>query len=265
MKSVLVMLMLAASVTFAGEVLLEANDAAAWPGKVKAVADNAFAVPATNRTISVNSIKVDAEKTIRISGEFRFPGTVEKGAALLYFGFRPMAEDGKVINALNINQAAKTALTELAAPAAKGDTKLIVKDASTWTKLTKYYRIAFFVNADFSDMPNYKLSPIPKTVTAKEDGTYLVELHGPLAFDAPAGTALRMHTDSSNFIYSGSAGGKLTPEWQTFSGTIKGMRPGAGNRFWWKGSHMAQVVFFAHGARISGNLEFRNIKVEIAD
>ena len=267
MRKLLPLLLAVAFCAFAGEIILDATKADAWSARVKPVEGDVLTTPSATHTISVASFAVDPAKPVKLSGEFRFVGKMEKGPVNFCFGFRPLMENGKVISAASINYISKAyALTETTADAAKGDMKIILKDTSTWKRLNKYARLAFDAKPDYSDMPNFKLSNTISKVTPQEDGTYLVEFTKALDFDVPAGTTVRVQCDSSTYIYTASTGNnKVTEEWKSYSGIIKGMQPGAVPKAWWMGTAKANVVFFTHGSGHSGKLEFRNIKVETVD
>ena len=266
MRSFLTLALLTSFTAFAGEIIFDGSDASAWTGPVAKTDGQGLSAPAGNRIFSRKSFAIKPAKTIRISGEFRYVGKPAGESALLCFGFKPMSKDGIVIASVNINPDRNAAMTQTAADVSRGDSEVIVKNAATWKKLSKYAYIAFFVKKDFSDLPNRKLSARVKQVVPREDGSCAVTLLSPLKFDVPAGTDVRVHNDSSTYIYTGSRGyAKLTPEWKTFSDTIKGMRPGAGSQNWWAGTTAANVVFFASGLKSDDRIEFRNIKVEILD
>lgn len=266
MRTFLTLALLTAYTAFAGEVLFDGADASAWPKTVGKAENGAFSIAAGQRLFSLKSFEIKPEKTIKISGEFRYAGEIGEKPVLLCFGFKPMSRDGAVIASVNVNPDSNAAMVKTAADASKGDTMVIVKDAATWNSLSKYAYLAFFARKDFSDLPNRKLSARVKQVTPRKDGTCAVELLAPLKFDVPAGTEVRVHNDSSTYIYAGSQGyAKLAADWKLLSGTIKGARPGAGARNWWMGTTAANVVFFANGPKLDGRVEFRNVKVEIVD
>lgn len=266
MRTFLSLTLLASFTAFASEILFDGSEASAWPGIVGKTEDGSFSVPAGKRVFSSNSFKIQPDKTTRISGEFRYVSAAGEKSGPLCFGFKPMSKDGIVIASVNVNPDSNTVMAQTAIDASRGDSTVIVKNASTWKKLSKYAYLAFYAKEDLSDLPNRKLSSKVKQVTLREDGTIAVELRSPLKFDVPAGTGVRVHNDSSTFIYTGSQGYfKLAGEWKVLSGTIKGFRPGAGIRSWWMGTTSANVVFFANGHKPDDRIEFRKIKVETLD
>ena len=267
MRKLLPLLLAVAFCAFAGEIILDATKADAWSNRVKPAEGDVLTTPSATHTVSVASFDVDPAKPVKLSGEFRFVGKMEKGPVNFCFGFRPLTAEGRVISPSTINYISRAfALTETTAAAAKGDTKIVLKDTSTWKKLNKYARLAFDAKPDFSDMPNFKLSNFITKVTPQEDGTSLVDFAKPLDFDVPAGTTVRVQCDSSTYIYTASTGNnKVTEEWKSYSGIIKGMQPGAVPKAWWMGTAKANIVFFTHGPGHSGKLEFRNVKVETVD
>ena len=268
MKKLFALLFTITCCAFAGELLFDGNDAAAWPKRVKANPNNEFSVGSRIQIISLKGFKVDTTKQMRITGEFRFNGTIKDGgdSVSFCFGFCPLTEDGKQIFPCNINPLVKYSVAELVADAPKGSTSITIKNAANWANLMKYAHLAFFAKPDFSDLPNFNIGMNPKNFKDNGDGTYSIELGKPLAFDAPAGTAIRIQADSSTFIYAGSAGqNKLSSEWKTFTGVIKDVRRGPASKFWWVGTSSAKVVLFTTGNNHTGTIEFRNVKVEYVD
>lgn len=250
------------------ETVLEANQAANWPARqvtsrVENDGSTVFVLKARSQAIGLQKFEVDPDATYTLSGEFRSSSDVE--VKPIYFGFRPIDEKGRGILPQHVNIVAGTQLTELAADAKKGDTKLRLKDASSWKNDQSYSLVAFDAREDLSDLPNaVNSTTIEKgSITKLDDGTYELTLTKPLTLDRPAGTVVRQHASGGTYHYTAAGGRAIKGEWTTLSGKIKGIQAsGLLNTQWRRGTKQAQIIILHNGKQDQSNLEFRNIKVE---
>ena len=142
-------------------------------------------------------------------------------------------KDGKWIHGMEACPVSGT-LTELAAPAKKGDRIIKLKDASKWQKRPS--NIAFHAKADESDLPNRDLSPYVTSVE-QMDGVWEVTLRTALRKSYEAGTLCRQQSGSP-FHYI-RLGANLKDEWSTFSAVIP---PSA----IWRGAASMKIVCFSN-------------------
>lgn len=262
---------LLATTPLTAETVFESTGPESWNNikKITAVADQEqsvtlrVALPVNvNQVVSSVRIPIDPKTTYTLSGEFRLS---EPGKARpFYFGFRPLDKRGRTITAVMVNAVAGARITELAADAKKGDQMLILKDASSWKIDKAHYLVAFGAREDGSDLPNRTLSNYlaQEEIQKRADGTYELRLNQPLGSDQAAGTAVRLHASGGTYPYTAAAGRELTGEWQTFSGTIGGIRQqGLSSTQWRPGTVQADVFFFCR-AENDAHIQFRNLKVE---
>ena len=102
-------------------------------------------------------------------------------------------KDRKRIGFHNVSADATT-LTRLLQPAVKGETSVIVEDASQWDFPRKGKLLALDAAKDESDVPNRALCYYIKSVEKDEKG-YRVEFDRPLLFNRPSGCGVRLHKD----------------------------------------------------------------------
>ena len=218
---------------------------------------------ANNREMRGKRFHVDKSGTYRISGEFRISGVPGNKLGNFFFGFAPYTADNRLIHPETIRPI-NTGIWLLAKAVSPGDTCLILKNTD-WKINTQYLCIAFDARKDFSDLPNFALSPrLKKTPAVKNaDGTFTITLTAPMKFSRPAGTPVRLHSADANHIYAAGKNLGLTDQWQKLDGTVSGEAVrGAVSDRWWHGTRSAAPVFRYAGKTVPGGvIEFRNITV----
>lgn len=243
----------------AAEVCMELNKPADWknPKIVKAGSD-CLTVPSVQQ-ISAKTFAVNKGKTYTISGEFRSTDASKTGARLL-IGFSPLTADGKVISATSVMMA-NTQLGELAEAAAPGAKQIKVKNVSAWKINSAIFQVAFNAKADFSDLPNFDLSPklIHGALAVDANGVATLKFKTPLTKAYPAGTRIRLHRAGDYYLFVGLKTNpkKLTTEWQRFYGQVSG-KGGPGIRVWYPGTAKAYAAILPLNA---GRIEIRDLQV----
>jgi hypothetical protein len=215
---------------------------------------------------SGTSLKIDAQKSYRLSGSFR--QTAESGAAALYFGVAPLDDEEKAINSNQVNVVAGTE-TELAVNCQPTDTVVTIKAGANWDitpEGSTYECIAFDVDSsgNYADLPNSNLSKLGVVEVAKTGNGVEVTLAKPCGVTYLAGTKVRKHLASSNAIYACAAGKNLPQEWTELSGNIEpGSLFGNPKDKWWKGTKRAKFVIIVRGASdVIPQFEFKDIRLE---
>lgn len=204
---------------------------------------------------SREKIDLDMNKTYKISGRIRkIPGT--EGETFFWIGVIPFNGDGVRIPSSAVNLSPGN-ITELTAPAKKGETQLAVKDASGWNGKKRYEVAAFHAKADGSDIPNMDVSPVIEKIEQK-NGSWILSLKEPLKKDYPVGTVIRnqRHGAAYHYIIAKNA----PADWLDFSVTLKGdagakgFAPGK----WWSGTKSMKLIFFTQKA---AGVEIRDLAV----
>jgi hypothetical protein len=184
-------------------------------------------------------IEIDPTKAYKLSGSFKSIGK-DKGRA--YLGL-VMCDAKKRTILRSYITIKKGSFTQLAAAAKVGDKVLKLTDCTNWNKKASSRTIiAFGAKKDFSDLPNYNLSPAIIKLEKKAD-VYEVTLKSPLKKAYPAGTEVRQHHNFGGYQYC-AASSKLVPnKWTKYSGVVKGLvKSGAPNKQFWPGTKYARVV-----------------------
>ena len=137
-------------------------------------------------------------------------------------------------------------VTELVAPAIRGASEFIVKDASKWKKPSPRSGtniVAFNAKADGSDLPNFTIDYYIKDITKLPDGTWKVEMRNPLRRSCRAGALVRQHYDGGHLSVTAPL-----PSAKTFSASIqaaKGLGPHA--NVWWPKAKFVQLSAMTTG------------------
>ncbi len=227
---------------------------------VKITEDGSFEISARNTIVfSKESFKIDPAKTYKISGEFK---SANESTVQVYLGFAPKDARNRIIGMGTVNPIAGTD-TELVEACQATDTQVKVKDASKWRKLNNFV-IYYNTREDFSDLPNTNRINSNIKEIAKEGDIYVLTLEKPVGKALEAGTKIRQQ-GGGGYLYTGGSP-KVTGEWKTLSGTIKGLSlKGWNPKIWPVGTVFAEVVFLGNwGAKPEENAItlVRNIKVE---
>ena len=224
-------------------------------------AEKSFVVSGQNAGVTSKLFPVEPTKKYKLSGKFRAaPGTA---GAQLFFGFIPADGEGKNILPQSVNVLKKGTETELAAPLAKGDQIVKVKDASQWNAALTAAFIVFNVKDDCSDLPNREyMATVDKKIEKKGD-VWEITLVKPAAKDYPAGTKVRQQRSGSTYMYTAASRKPTSPEWQEFSGIVLGAaQPGTPSYRWWVGTKQARVGLTLNYLSPNGKTEFKDIVVE---
>ena len=244
------------------------TDAAAWANKPSPAIkfeDGVLSITGRQALSGKTVFEIDPDKTYRISCQVRAVGN--DAQTISYIGYYPLDANKKILPAVQVNTQGDTDGV-LAEDANKGDKTLKIKlnKPQPWKNIRNHWRIAFDAQADFSDLPNAKLSPsINPDETKLEGDTYEVALNAPMTFSATAGTAVRAHAGGGS-MYVWYA--KAKPEWQTLSFVTKGHSArGLSGKQFWKGSKFFKMLVFGnwYSLKTKPVLEIKDFQLEILD
>ena len=119
-------------------------------------------------------------------------------------------------------------------------------------KKVKKLQVAFNAKEDFSDIPNFDISPAIKNAEKDENGNLRLELVRPLTKDYPAGTTLRFHSPYGAPMYYLASGWMPAGEGKECTAVLNGIfdKSGAPNNKFWKGTVYARpFVWFGNWNR----------------
>jgi hypothetical protein len=204
--------------------LINDEDPAAWEGRVqvntgiKRAGAGSFELfgAYTTSFIARKYLPVTPDKTYVLSAWLRSLSKALPASA--NFGLRMYDKDKRPILIHHVAVCSNTA-TKLAAAAAAGATELVLVRPANFVA-PEFSAVAFHAADDFSDLPNFDLSP--EVTALAEDGARLrLTLKAPLAKDYPAGTPVRLHAPWGAPCYW-VADGWLDTDWKEFSATFRG-------------------------------------------
>ncbi len=159
----------------------------------------------------IEKIKVDPAKKYQVSTKIK---TLGENPALVYIGFIPYDDKGRVIDPRKGCNNTEGSFTALTAAVEKGAKTLTVKDASKW-KEGRNYVVAFNAKEDMSDIPNFDHSS-EITEIEKTGDVYTITFKYALKKDYPAGTMVRQHRSGATYIYTKF--GKSPQKMETWKG-----------------------------------------------
>ena len=172
-------------------------------------------------------IKLDPTAKYTLTVTLRKDG--KEKAFAYHCGFYCFDKTGRMITCDNISSS-KQSFTSLVKDVKVGDKTVTVKDGSKWKKSGF---VAFNAKQDYSDLPN-RTTVGNITKVEKQGDAWVITLDKPVKKAYAAGTNVRNHFPGG-YVYS-TAGGKLTDDWKTVSGTISGVNPpetgGYFKKFW---------------------------------
>jgi hypothetical protein len=190
---------------------------------------------------SPTMIEIDPAQAYKLSGWIKSIGAEDSRC---FLGLRMYNAKKRSIDRVNIT-VRKGSFTRLMADAKKGDKVLKVSDCSKWDmrKLNlKRTCLAFDAVKDFSDLPNYNISPGIEKIE-KKDNFYEVTLVKPLAKTYPDGTKIRQHYMHGGFQYCAASYKAVPKKWTQYSAVVKGLaKYGAPNKQFWPGTKYVRIV-----------------------
>ena len=246
--------------------ILNPETVSAWTGSVSQLQNNrqekALQATGSSFLFSKDILKIDSTHRYQLSGKFK----LVKGSlpSKIYFGLLPVDQDGKIIQAVEV-QACSGTETVLTAPVEPGDRVVKVRNATNWKPLS-IRRIAFDADpaGTYNDLPNRNVTA-GGILSIRNSGTeYEVTLDKPVQLRRPAGTAVRQHENAPPYIYIGAGGADIPDHWFEFKGDIGGIAGyGASDSRWWKGTKGAKIVLLINYAGNSRHKSFlKDIKLE---
>ena len=247
---------------------VQLNEASAWANKPSPnikFENGVITITGRQALTGKNIYEIDPNKTYKISFQIRATGDEEQ--TISYIGYTPLDENKKTLPAVYVNANAGTEGV-LAEDVNKGDKTLKIKlnKAQPWKNIRNHWRIAFDAKADYSDLPNSKLSPTINPAETKLEGdVYEIALNQPMTFSATAGTAVRAHSGGGS-MYVWYA--KATPEWKTVSFVTKGVAErGLSAKKFWKGAKFFKTLVFSnwYSPKAKPTLEIKDFQLEILE
>ncbi len=209
--------------------------------------------------VSAQIIQIDPSGTYRVSAWIR---SVDDRTPDVYLGLIPLDANRNRIMPETIN-IVKNTETELAADCSAADMVVKVKNAENFQARDRFNLIAFQTRADYSDLPNKNLSQGTLRRIEKKNGYWELTLDKPCGRNFPAGTPVRQHRFSANYLYPASSGKFNSKDWVKITGTVQGSALfGAGGYKFWPGMKYVQIAILSlHGGMILfDDLQFEKVK-----
>ena len=237
------------------------NTPADWTKKPESrtvtLTDGVLTVTGNVTMISTRKFDFDPAKTYTLKAMAKTSGT-EK--SMFYFGFNLYDKDGRQIDSTMTNIVSQTD-TELVAPVKKGDTTIKVKDGSKW-KVRTWSGLVYNSDPSYSDLPNRSYLACPLKAVKQEGDAWTLTFSKPLTVDLAAGTKVRQHA-GGGYMYAGKYG-QLTGEWQTFTGSAKGLLK-AGFNFtkFAPGTAKVSLVMLVNWGNPKATAEIKDISLDI--
>ena len=169
----------------------------AWqkPELLEITGENAVTVTGQKMLVGKKLIKLPEGAELKISGTFRAPAGAEKNT--MYLGFITYDANRREFQHVNIHPIAGTE-SVLTADAKKGDTFIMVADASKWQPVNT---AVWGAKADLSDLPNYNILPKIDKVEKAGDA-WKVSFKTVLKSDLAKDTGVRQHQPGGWMYYS---------------------------------------------------------------
>ncbi len=184
-------------------------------------------------------IEVDTAKEYRLSAWLKAVG---KAKSTCYIGLAMYTGNKRSIQRPYVT-VEKGTITELAAAVKAGDKVLKIKDCSKWNVgKIRSTQVAFSVNEDYSDLPNFNVSNLAVKLRKKAN-IYELTLRSPVKRDYPAGTRIRQHYAGGGYQYC-AASNKIAPSrWKKYSAVVRGIaKYGAPDTQFWPGTRYVRIV-----------------------
>ena len=257
MKTLILLLAAAACTVSAGtrQLLVDQDKASSWQGMVKYVPESArgkgpcFMLYGKYPTVLKYSkcFPVSPDKTYVYKASFRTLD--EKYPASAYLGLELMDKNKRVLGFCNVRNYPKSESQVVSAK--KGDRFLIVKKFPSF-KTIKVAVVVFGAKDDFSDIPNFNISPQIASIKTEGNENLRINLKAPLKKDYPAGMAIRLHSPWTPSMYYLASGWMPAGKGKDVVVTLKGIMdmPGTPSDKFWKGTvYVRPFVWFGNWNR----------------
>ncbi len=215
-----------------GGVSLERTTTDAKSGK------HAFSLKVKRENVLEPLIPVEMGRAYHLSATMR--SVDGKKPASANFGIMMYDAEKRLIGLCHVG-AKEGTQTKLLKPLEAGSREAWLEKKGEWLKPAKNYRIALNVMEDFSDLPNFALSPRIEEMEETAEG-WKVTFREPVENAYPAGTAVRQHSAFRQGLYW-VANEWVPTEWTTYSTTLKGEAvSGTPKDQFWKGTRYVRVM-----------------------
>ena len=200
------------------------------------------------RLVYKDFIPVDPGKIYTLKASFR---TLDPNLpASAYLGLNLYDENKHIIGHYNVQACSNTDSEVISAR--KGDKFLTVRMIKNYDKI-KYSAVAFNTKKDFSDLPNYDISPQCAKMSADKDGNLRIDLKYPLKKDYKKGTPVRLHSPWSPSLYFLASGWMPAGDGRDCTAVLHGILngPGVPHKKFWKGTkYVRPFVWFGNWNRL---------------
>ena len=193
-------------------------------------------------------IPVSPDKTYVLKASFRTLDPQLPASA--YLGLELFDEHKRMIGFRNLRYAARSESKVVSANA--GEKFLIVKRFPSY-KTIKVAVVAFYAKADYSDIPNFDLSPQMANMELHGENEIKINLKKPLKKSYPAGTDIRLHSPWSPSMYFLGAGWMPAGEGKSFTATLRGLsdKPETPRDKFWKGTkYVRPFIWFGNWSKL---------------
>lgn len=261
MKKLLVAILTAGLATWAGagneneaENLIDWGNPAEWTGKVqlnkefKHSGEFSFETYGDypTRTDFREFIPIDPESTYTLSAYMRSLDPAKPASA--YLGLYMFDQDKRLIAIKNVAVFPETE-SVLVNDAVESAQEIIVRYNPNYSDYENA-AVAFNIEDDYGDLPNYDISPRVKAFSPEENGSLKITLTAPLKKSYPAGSKVRLHSPWGAPFYWGVQGW-MPGEWEKFSIFLKGIADsGTPKDKFWKGTkYVKPFIWFGNWDR----------------
>lgn len=265
MKKICTLLFLCTFALYAqrGQLLLHTEKNSSWTGKVERASGElhrkgkgpCFVLYGGYPTALnyKDLIAVSPEKAYILKASFR--SLDPKLPASAYLGVDVFDKEKRRIGYCNVQVLYHTDSRVVSAK--KGEKFLTIRKFEMKKKIGRF-RVAFHTRKDYSDIPNFDLSPICKSLKEDENGNFRIELSQPLQQGYKEGTPVRLHSPWNPGMYY------LAPGWVPAGNgeerivRLQGVNPHAGATggrngvfHFWKGTaYVRPFIWFGNWNRL---------------
>jgi hypothetical protein len=217
-------------------------------------AENALVCKGNSTMVSKAAIKLDPEKSYKISGFFKL--AADSKPAKFYLGIMPLDDKARPISSASVGAIDGTD-TELAADCNPEDMVVKIKNGEKWKPET-YGMIAFSTDdsGKKADLPNKELSGWNIVKIEKNGDVFDVMLKNKCGKKYPAGTKVREHKSGGTYIYLGAINKDVSADWAESSAAFK-------KASFWPGTCSGKIIILANfGGKPDQVMMIKDVKLE---
>ena len=233
------------------------NTVAPWQENPRIQAEDGVLTVQKNTPLFGPQFEVDPQKNYTLSLQCSAGNLPEGKETLVLAGFQAFDREGREISAIHVNPVSE--VLTLAKDVRSGDITVQIQGNFSRWKASPVFSMVYGAAKDLSDLPNRNIFGSGIQKAEKENDCWLITFRKPVKTALKAGTPVRVHRASGDYLYSAGCK-KVGTGWILLKGHIKGVSKSGWNQNRWPAATAkARVVILSNWNRQAEFVRFKEI------